>query len=77
MPKISEFFGISIYMYYSDHAPPHLHARYGEYTAEFDFKGRNLKGKLPPRVVGLVVEWIFFINMSYWKIGTWQEKNYH
>jgi len=59
MPKISEFFGISIYMYYSDHAPPHLHARYGEYTAEFDFKGRNLKGKLPPRVVGLVVEWIF------------------
>ncbi|NOY60742.1 MAG: DUF4160 domain-containing protein [Calditrichaeota bacterium] len=59
MPKISEFFGISIYMYYSDHVPPHLHARYAEYMAEFDFDGKVLTGKVPPRVAGLVVEWIF------------------
>jgi hypothetical protein len=25
MPRISEFFGIAIYMYYRDHAPPHFH----------------------------------------------------
>jgi hypothetical protein len=30
MPTISEFFGILILMYYSDHAPPHFHARYGD-----------------------------------------------
>ena len=27
VPKVSEFFGISIYFYYEDHAPPHFHAR--------------------------------------------------
>lgn len=31
MPKISEFFGIYIYMYFEDHAPPHFHALYGEF----------------------------------------------
>ncbi|MCK4291984.1 MAG: DUF4160 domain-containing protein, partial [Planctomycetes bacterium] len=26
MPIISRFFGIVIYMYWKDHAPPHFHA---------------------------------------------------
>jgi hypothetical protein len=25
VPRISEFFGIMIAMYYNDHAPPHFH----------------------------------------------------
>lgn len=29
MPKISEFFGISIYVYYREHFPAHFHALYG------------------------------------------------
>jgi hypothetical protein len=29
MPRISEFYGILVYMYYRDHAPPHFHAIYG------------------------------------------------
>jgi hypothetical protein len=29
MPKISEFNGIAIYMYYEDHNPPLFHAIYG------------------------------------------------
>lgn len=28
MPRISEFFGIGITMYYNDHNPPHFHASY-------------------------------------------------
>ncbi|HEY3876562.1 MAG TPA: DUF4160 domain-containing protein [Candidatus Kapabacteria bacterium] len=28
MPEISRFFGIVVYMYYDDHAPPHFHAEY-------------------------------------------------
>lgn len=32
MPLISRFFGILIYMYFDDHAPPHFHAEYGEYA---------------------------------------------
>lgn len=35
MPQISVFYGIIITMYYNDHAPPHFHARYAEYKAEF------------------------------------------
>ena len=28
MPRISEFYGIAIEMYFADHSPPHFHARY-------------------------------------------------
>jgi hypothetical protein len=33
MPRISEFFGIAIYMYYKEHVPPHFHAIYAQYDA--------------------------------------------
>lgn len=58
MPTISEFFGILILMYYSDHAPPHFHARYGDYEALIQISPLGiLKGKLPPRALSLVMEW--------------------
>ncbi len=33
MPCICSFDGISIYMYYNDHMPPHFHAIYGQHEA--------------------------------------------
>lgn len=58
MPTISEFFGILILMYYSDHAPPHFHARYGDFEALIQISPIGLlKGKLPPRALSLVIEW--------------------
>ena len=33
VPRISDFYGIAIYMDYRDHAPPHFHAIYGESEA--------------------------------------------
>jgi len=58
MARISQFFGISIYMYYREHMPPHFHAIYAEYDAEVEIGGLTLlSGRLPPRVRGLVVEW--------------------
>jgi hypothetical protein len=33
MPCVSQFFGVSIYIYYNDHAPPHFHASYAEHEA--------------------------------------------
>jgi len=54
MPELSRFFGITIYMFYEDHAPPHFHARYGEFEALIR---AILDGKLPVRALGLVVEW--------------------
>jgi hypothetical protein len=35
MPRISEFFGIVIAMYFDDHAPPHFHAINAEHEATF------------------------------------------
>lgn len=58
MPKLSEFFGIAIYMYWGDHGPPHFHARYGGEKASIAIADLSvLAGSLSPRVLGLVVEW--------------------
>lgn len=58
MPEISRFLGIVIAMYHNDHDPPHFHARYGKHKAMISINEfKILQGKLPPRVVGLVLEW--------------------
>jgi hypothetical protein len=58
VPEISRFFGIVIRMFFSDHDPPHFHATYGDQEARIRIEpiGR-LDGRLPPRVLALVVEW--------------------
>lgn len=33
MPRLSSFYGIVVYMYWTDHPPPHFHAEYGENQA--------------------------------------------
>ena len=58
MPRISRFFGITIAMFYNDHAPPHFHARYGEFEATIDLGTQEvLEGQLPSRCLSLVQEW--------------------
>ena len=58
MPQISSFFGIIIMMFYEDHNPPHFHVRYGEYNAAVGITDLSvLEGILPPRVLGLTIEW--------------------
>jgi len=58
MPEISRFLGIVIYMYFNEHNPPHFHAEYNEYNASISIKTLGLmEGKLPPKVMSLVVEW--------------------
>ena len=60
MPEISRFFGIVIKMYFEDHQPPHFHAEYGEHEALIDIHALAvIGGRLPPRALGLVVEWAF------------------
>ena len=45
-------------MYFDDHNPPHFHARYAEFEVEIEIKTLSiLEGDLPPRVLGLVIEW--------------------
>jgi hypothetical protein len=58
MPEVSRFLGIVIAMYYNEHNPPHFHARYGEHKIEISIENLNvMAGKLPPRALGLVMEW--------------------
>jgi hypothetical protein len=60
MPRISEFFGIVIYMYWFDqekHKLPHFHAKYAEFKAVFTLKGRSIEGSLGLVGDRLVEEW--------------------
>ena len=61
MPTLARFYGIVIRMYFlqSEHNPPHVHAIYGDDTAAFDIRTREIiDGELPSRAAGLVREWI-------------------
>jgi hypothetical protein len=58
MPEISRFYGIIISIFYDEHNPPHFHARYGDYKIAIGINALQvLEGFLPPRALGLVMEW--------------------
>jgi hypothetical protein len=58
MPEISRFFGVVVRMLYRDHVPPHFHVQYGGRQARFALGPvRWIEGRLPPRVIGLIMEW--------------------
>ena len=60
MPEICRFLGIVILMYYTEHTPPHFHAKYGEYRGAFSINELKLiEGALPKRIISLVLEWAF------------------
>ena len=57
MPIICRFFGIMIYMYWMDHAPPHFHAKYGEDEIIVEIKNGNVTGKMSNRAIKMIQEW--------------------
>ncbi len=57
MPIISQFFGISIYMFWKDHMPPHFHAKYGGEEVIMDIETGLIQGTMTKRAVNLVNEW--------------------
>jgi hypothetical protein len=70
VPTLSEFFGIIIRMYYDDHAPPHFHAYYGEFSAQIAIDTLGVMGgSLPGRALALVVEWVSRTARSFAVIG--------
>ncbi len=45
-------------MHFNEHNPPHFHAEYNEYKASISIETLGLiEGKLPAKVMSLVVEW--------------------
>ena len=76
MPRISEFYGILIYMYYSDHGPPHFHAMYGRFEAEVSIEtSQILRGHLPVRASALVREWTRLYRLELRE--NWQRARTH
>ena len=58
MPSISEFYGIIIYMYWSEHNPPHFHAIYQGKEVVINIKTFEvMAGALPRRGLNLVLDW--------------------
>ncbi len=58
MPRISEFYGLQVYLYYNDHEPAHFHVRYGEYHTRISIDPvRLIDGRMPRRALNMVLEW--------------------
>ena len=58
MPRISQFFGIVIYMYYNDHLPSHFHAKHAEHEVLIRIDTLAiLRGELPRQEKALVLKW--------------------
>ena len=60
MPKVLEFYGIKIYIFWNDyqhHKIPHFHAYYAEHIAAFDLNGHLLIGNMPKRAKKMIKTW--------------------
>ena len=58
MPKVSEFFGIAIFMFSDDHPEPHFHLAYSGREVKVRIADLSvMAGGLNARAMGLVVEW--------------------
>jgi len=72
MPEISRFLGISIYMYYRDHGPPHFHAVYAEFEITVEIERGVISGRFPRRALSLVLEWCLLHKaelLSDWRLA--------
>lgn len=73
MPEISRFYGIIIAMFFDDHNPPHFHARYGKEKIVIEIHSLSiLEGHIPPRALGIVIEWASQHKdelLSNWKLA--------
>ena len=71
MPQISYFLGVIIRMFYRDHNPPHFHAIYADFEGIIDIeKNELIGGELPPRVLGIVIEWTALHQSEL--MGNWE-----
>ena len=57
MPIISRFFGIIIFMFWRDHAPPHFPAKYGEDEMTIEIESGEITGTMSKRAISMVQEW--------------------
>jgi Domain of unknown function (DUF4160) len=78
MPCICEFAGAKIYMYYSDHKPPHFHVLYENDEAQISIMTLELiAGNIPQKKLKEVREWARSHQdelVEDWKLASMNEK---
>jgi uncharacterized protein DUF4160 len=57
LPVICRFYGISIYMNYNDHNPPHFHARYQDQEVSIEIEAGIVRGEMSRRALEMIFEW--------------------
>ena len=58
MPCVCRFRGLEIYLWFSDHAPPHFHVKHGNRDSQVRISdGFVMRGRLPRREASLVTRW--------------------
>ncbi len=57
MPIISRFFGISIFMLWREHRPPHFHAKYGDDEVVVEIQSGKVNGNMSQRALALIEDW--------------------
>lgn len=58
MPVICRFFGITIFMFWKDHAPPHFHAKYGDDEIVVEIESGKIAGTMSKRATKMILEWL-------------------
>ena len=76
MPTISIFYGIIIMMYQvgKEHNPPHIHAKYQDFVAQFSIIDGEKKGEFPIRASKMVQEFIKLYQKEL--LDMWETGNY-
>ncbi len=78
MPELARFYGIIIRMYLidSEHPPPHIHIKYGEYEAVMELRNLNIiEGSIPKKCRQMVREWTEVHQQEL--IEMWETQNFH
>ena len=76
MPIVSQFYGISIKMYFlsKEHNPPHIHVIYGKNNAIVEIKtAKVLEGSIPKTALKIVKEWIYLHQQELLQIWNTQK----
>ncbi len=75
MPIISQFYGIVVTMYFEEnigkHHVPHIHIRYNEYKAVYDFNANKLEGTMTVKQEKMIEAWILIHKEeleTLWKV---------
>lgn len=80
MPIISRFRGIKIYIYWSDHMPPHFHALYGNSEVLVAIEELEvLKGTMASKQLKMILGWAAFHQEELrenWELAGQQQETY-